>query len=91
MTRCRGAYTASVILLTVVLMVGYGVVNQRLGAFLQRAQRHTVADSLLAVEMLQHTDSIVDAVARQEVYLFLFRRDSIIRARRAECGPLVVC
>ena len=91
MTRCRGAYTASVILLTVVLMVGYGVVNQRLGAFLQRAQRHAVADSLLAVEMLQHTDSIVAAIALQTAYLYLYERDSLTRARRAECGPLVEC
>ncbi len=82
------AYTSSVILVTVAFMVGYGVANQRLGAFLQRAKRHVIADSLLAVQMLEHTDSIVAAITLQTAYLFLYRRDSLIRARRADCGPL---
>ncbi len=85
------AYTSSVILVTVVVMQLYGVWNQRVGAFMERAEHRAVVDSLLVVELLEHTDSIVAAIALQTAFLFLYRRDSIIRARRAECGPLVVC
>ena len=82
------AYTATVILVTVVVMQVYGVWNQRVGAFQERAERRAVVDSLLVVELLQHTDSIVAAIALQTAFLFLYRRDSVVRARRAECGPL---
>ena len=85
------SYTATVILVTVVVMQTYGLWNQRVGAFQERAERRAIADSLLGVELLEHTDSIVAAIALQTVFLYLYRRDSLVRARRAECGPLVVC
>ena len=85
------AYTATVILVTVVVMQVYGVWNQRVGALVERAERRFITDSLLGVELLQHNDSIVHAVALQTTFLYLYRRDSMIRARRAECGPLVAC
>ncbi|KKM06155.1 hypothetical protein LCGC14_1746910 [marine sediment metagenome] len=85
------AYTSTVILVTVVLMAGYGVLNQRIGAFQERAERRSVVDSLLVVELLEHNDSIMAAIALQTAYLYLYERDSLTRARRAECGPLVVC
>ena len=84
------AYTATVIIVAVVVMQVYGVWNQRVGALQERAERRAIADSLLGVELLQHTDSIVAAIALQTVFLFLYRRDSLVRARRAECGPLLV-
>ena len=83
------SYTATVILVTVVVMQVYGVWNQRVGAFQERAERREVVDSLLVVELLEHTDSIVAAIALQTAFLFLYQRDSILRARRAECGPLL--
>ena len=82
------AYTTTVILVTVVVMQTYGLWNQRVGAFQERAERRAVVDSLLVVELLQHTDSIVAAIALPTTFLLLYQRDSIIRARRAECGPL---
>ncbi len=86
------AYTATVILVTVVVMDGYGIWNQRVGALMERAEHREIADSLLMVELLEHTDSIVAAIAVQVAFLFLYRRDSILRAQRAACGPLrVVC
>ena len=83
------AYTATVIMVTVVLMAWYGWLNQRVGAFVERAERRAVADSMLGVMLLEHADSIIHAVALQTSYVFLYRRDSILRARRAECGPLL--
>ena len=82
------SYTATVIMVTVVVMQVYGVWNQRVGAFQERATRRAVADSMLGVMLLEHADSIIHAVALQTSYVFLYRRDSILRARRAECGPL---
>ena len=58
------AYTSTVILVTVVVMQVYGVWNQRVGAFQERAERREGVDSLLVVELLEHTDSIVAAIAR---------------------------
>ena len=83
------AYTATVVMVTVAFMFVFAVRNQRIGASQERGK---IVHSRLMEEMLEHTDSIVDKVAHQEVFLFLYRRDSMIRARRAECGPLkVVC
>ncbi len=84
------AYTATVVMVTVVVMQVYGVWNQRVGALQERAERRSIADSMLGVELLQHTDSIVAAITLQAAFLFLYRRDSILRALRVECGPLLV-
>jgi hypothetical protein len=85
------AYTATVIALTVLVMDHYGGWNQEVGALVERAERRSIADSMLGIMMLQHNDSIVAAVALQTSYLYLYRRDSMIRALRRECGPLVEC
>ncbi len=83
------AYTATVILVTVVVMQLYGLWNQQVGALQERAKQRGTVDSMLVVELLQHTDSIVAAIALQTSYLYLYQRDSVIRAKRAECGPLL--
>ena len=80
------AYTTTVMLLTVLLLESWGSWNRRAGAL---EERRKIVDSQLMVELLQHTDSIVAAIALQTAYLFLYRRDSLVRARRAECGPLL--
>ncbi len=94
------AYTATIVLVTFLAADSYGRWNQYVGAqqeraerrvIQERAERRVIADSLLMVELLQHTDSIVAAVALQTSYRFLYERDSLIRAKRAECGPLRVC
>ncbi len=82
------AYTSTVILVTVAFMLVFAVRNQRIGA---RQERGEIVHSLLMEEFLEHSDSIVAAIALQTAFLFLYERDSLIRARRAECGPLVVC
>ena len=83
------AYTATVILVTVVVMIAYGIAAMDVGAFQERAERRAIADSLLGVELLEHTDSIVAAITLQTAFLYLYQRDSLVRARRAECGPLL--
>ena len=86
------AYSVTVIALTVLGLYHYGSWNQEVGALVERAERLVIADSMLGVMLLEHNDSIVHAVALQTSFLYLYRRDSMIRARRAECGPLkVVC
>lgn len=85
------AYTATVILVTVVVMDGYGVWNQHVGALEERAKQRVVVDSLLVVEMLRRNDSIATEIAILTTYRLLRRNDSIIRARRVACGPLVRC
>ncbi len=82
------AYTSTVILVTVVVMLVFAAQNQRIGAHRERGE---IVHSLLMQEFLQHGDSIMEAIALQTAFLFLYQRDSILRARRAECGPLVVC
>ena len=82
------AYTATVIMVTVVVMLVFAVQNQRIGA---RRERGNIVHSLLRDEFLEHRDSIIAATAEKTSYLFLWQRDSILRARRMECGPLVAC
>ncbi len=80
------SYTATVILVTVVVMLVFAVQNQRIGA---RRERGNIVHSLLRDEFLEHRDSIIAATAEKTSYLFLWQRDSLIRARRAKCGPLL--
>ena len=83
-------YLMTVVLLTIVLMGAIGWWAMKVGALEERAKQRAVVDSLLVVELLEHTDSIVTAVAMMQVYRLLRENDSIIRARRQECGPLLV-
>ena len=79
------AYVVTIVLVTVVLLEAWGSWNRHVGASRERAK---IVHSLLMKEFLEHNDSIVAAIALQTAYLFLYRRDSLVRARRAECGPL---
>ncbi len=79
------AYTAMVIMVTVVVLVWFARWNQGIGANRERGE---IVHSLLMEEFLEHTDSIVKAIALQAAFVYLWNRDSIIRTRRAECGPL---
>lgn len=79
------SYTATVIMVTVVVMLVFAAQNQRIGANRERGE---IVHSLLMEEFLQHGDSIMELIALQATFVYLWKRDSIIRARRAECGPL---
>ena len=83
-------YLMTVVLLTIVLIGAIGWWAMKVGALEERATQRAVVDSLLVVELLQHTDSIVTDLATQMVYRLLRENDSLIRARRQECGPLLV-
>ena len=82
------AYTATVVMVTVAFLFVFAVRNQRIG---ENRERGKIVHSLLMEEMLEHTDSIAEAIMLQTAFVFLYERDSLIRARSAECGPLVVC
>lgn len=83
------SYLMTVVLLITTIFMAYGLWNQKIGALEERSKQRAVTDSLLVVELLQHTDSIVTAIATLQTYRLLRRNDSIIRARRAACGPLL--
>ena len=85
----EASYLVTVVLLTAWLVMAYGWWNQKLGALEERSKQRDVIDSLFVVELLQHTDSIVTAIATVQTYRILHRNDSIIRARRVACGPML--
>ena len=85
----EASYLATVVLLTAAVFLAHGLLSQKHGALEERAKQRGVTDSLLVVELLQHTDSIVTEVAIRTTYRLQRRRDSVIRARRAACGALL--
>ena len=91
MNRLLGeiGWIVTTVLLTIVLMVAVVGWAMDVGALEERANQRAVIDSLLVVELLHHTDSIVTDIAMMEVYRILRQDDSTIRARRRRCGPLL--
>ncbi len=91
MNRLLGeiGWIMTTVLLTIVIMVAVVGWAMDVGALEERAKQRDLADSLLVVELLHHTDSIVYDVALMTIYRIMREKDSIIRARRRKCGPLL--
>ena len=83
-------YLVTVVLLTIVVMGAFVNWGMKVGALEERANRRAIVDSMLVVELLQHTDSIIYDVAMFQTYRIMRENDSLTRARRRACGPMLM-
>ena len=83
-------YLMTVVLLTIVVMGVFVSWAMSVGALEERAKHRDIVDSLLVVELLEHTDSIVYDVAMLTIYRIMRENDSLTRARRRACGPMLM-
>ena len=91
MNRLLGeiGWIMTTVLLTIVLTVAIVGWAMDVGALEEREKQRAVFDSLWTVGLPRRVDSILTEAAMIQNYRLQRANDSIIRARRRKCGPLL--